>query len=371
LLTATTASETRGGACGAFIDLTLRNQALHLGSMVDQAVALHPTFVMLENIGNDYLGAVLTGTVIDGVTVTPVASFTADLKATLAKLRAATPNGIVFGVVDVTNIPFATTLPPFLTSGGQLVLNPATGQPIPLLGPRGCPTGVPACPIPPTTLVTLAAASFLPSGYGIPCAVAPTLPNCNKPLPDSANPAAGTPGVLLYADEVTLLRSRFADYTTAVKAATAEVGYKYYDLNTFLTQVRTEGLEIGGMTIRTSFLTGGAFSYDGFHPTSIGYAILADDVIKFINANFSCHIEEPDLSPFLFNGNTTGIMSPPLPFMTLKEKMEAAAEIFNEDMNRQLVNFIPPMARPEVRIDNTEPLEKGRGRLLDDKVERP
>ena len=139
---------TSGGACALFIDLVLRNAALHLGSQVDQAIALNPTFVFLENVGNDFLGAVLSGTVIDGVTVTPLAPFTADYNTALSRLKAKQPNGIVFGVADVTSIPFATTLPPFLTSGGKLVLNPATGQPIPLLGPKGCPAGVPACPIP-------------------------------------------------------------------------------------------------------------------------------------------------------------------------------------------------------------------------------
>ncbi|MGE5715704.1 MAG: hypothetical protein ACM369_03550, partial [Acidobacteriota bacterium] len=185
MLAATKASETSGGSCAAFIDLVLRNSALHIGSQVDQAIALNPTFVILESVGNDYLGAVVSGTVIEGVTVTPVAPFKADYTTALAKLAAKQPKGIVFGVADVTNIPFTTTLPPFLTSGGKLVLNPATGAPIPLLGPKGC-GAAPACPIPATTLVTLNAAAYLPSGFGIPCAVAPTLPNCNKPLPATA-----------------------------------------------------------------------------------------------------------------------------------------------------------------------------------------
>ncbi len=125
MLAATTAADASG--CNGTIDLVLRNSALKLGSQVDQAVALSPTFVFLENLGNDYLGAVTSGSVIDGVTVTPLASFTADTNAAVAKLATKQPKGIVFGVVDITNVAFTTTLPPFLTSGGKLVLNPATG----------------------------------------------------------------------------------------------------------------------------------------------------------------------------------------------------------------------------------------------------
>ncbi len=220
-------------------------------------------------MGNDYLGAVLSGTVIDGVTVTPLAPFTADINTALTTLKNKQSKGIVFGVVDVTSLPFATTLPPFLTSGGKLVLNPATGAPIPLLGPKGCGTA-PACPIPANTIVTLNAAAYLPSGFGIPCAVAP-LPNCNKPLPAAAIDSAH-PGALIYAADVAFLKQRGADYNTAIKAAAAASGYKYYDVNDFLLRLKA-GFDIGGATVNAAFLTGGAFSYDGFHLTPIGYAL--------------------------------------------------------------------------------------------------
>jgi hypothetical protein len=307
MLFATTASETSGGNCALFIDLVLRNSALHAGSMVDQAIALNPTFVFLENVGNDYLGAVLSGTVIDGVTVTPLASFTADTNAALTKLKAKQPKGIVFGVADLTSFPFTTTLPPFLTKSGKLVLNPATGAPIPLLGPKGCPTGVPACPMPANTIVTLYAGLYLPSGFGVPCAVAPTLPNCNKPLPASAIDASH-PGVLLYAADVAFLKQRIADYNTAVKAAATASGYKYYDVNDLLLRLKV-GFDIGGAIVNGAYLSGGLFSYDGFHLTPLGYAIWADDIIQFMNANFDAGLPRVNLSTYLFRGGTNGGLS--------------------------------------------------------------
>ena len=82
MLYATTAADVpSAGTCRNTIDLVLRNSAFHIGSQVDQAISLSPTFVILANFGNDYLGAVLSGTVIDGVTVTPIASFAADTNA--------------------------------------------------------------------------------------------------------------------------------------------------------------------------------------------------------------------------------------------------------------------------------------------------
>ncbi len=366
MLVATTGAQVASaGTCRSTIDLVLRNSALHLGSMVDQAVALSPTFVVLENVGNDYLGAVLSGTFIDGVTITPVASFAADTSAALAKLKAKQPNGIVFGVADVTSIPFTTTLPPFLTSGGKLVLNPATGQPIPLLGPRGCPTGVPACPIPPTTLVTLNAAAYLPLGFGIPCAVAPTLPKCNNPLPAAGDPVTGNPGALIYASDVTLLKQRFADYNAAVKTAATANGYKFYDTNAFLLKLKA-GYDFGGVTINAAFLTGGAFSYDGFHLTPIGYAILADDLTKFLNENFNAGLPRVNMSTYLFNGGTAGGLAGSSSYAPLNgDDFERAIQaIFTPEFARQLASMIPPPRRSLVQGDSgtvqrAEPRHRG------------
>ncbi len=358
LLSTTGADVASAGTCRNTIDLVLRNSSLHLGSQVDQAIALNPTFVILANFGNDYLGAVLSGTFIDGVTITPLASFTADTNAAVAKLKAKQPNGIVTGVVDVTNIPFTTTLPPYVSSGGKLVLDPS-GNPIPLLGPKGCATGVSACAIPNTTLVTLNAAGYLPSGFGIPCAVVPVAlyPNCNKPLPAAAIDSAH-PGALIYASDVLLLKQRGADYNAAAKAAAAANGYKYYDPNVLLASLCKDGpakgckvgLDYGGVTITASFLIGGAFSYDGFHLTPIGYALLADDMIKFINANFTgAALSEPDLSTYLFAGGTNGGLSGPYTGpayswapMDDAEKAMAIEEIFTLDFASDLAAMIGP-----------------------------
>jgi hypothetical protein len=356
MLRATTASQTSGN-CALFIDLVLRNAALHIGSQVDQAIALTPTFVFHENVGNDYLGAVTSGTVIDGVTVTPLAPFTADYNTTLTKLAAKQPKGIVFGVADVTSIPFTTTLPPFLTSGGKLVLNPATGAPIPLLGPK-CAVGIPACPIPATTLVTLNAAAYLPYGYGIPCAVAPTLPKCNNPLPAAGDPVTGNPGALIYAADVAFLKQRGADYNTAIKAAAVASGYKYYDVNDFLLRLKA-GFDFGGITINAAFLTGGAFSYDGIHLTPIGYAILADDLIQFMNANFNAGLLRVNLTTYLFNGGTNGGLSGSSSYAPLNgEDFERAVQaIFTPEFARQLASMFS-LSKPALVQGDSGPVQR-------------
>jgi hypothetical protein len=82
--------------------------------------------------------------------------------------------------------------------------------------------------------------------------------------------------------------------------------------------------------------------------TPIGYALFADDVIKFINANFQgANLKEPDLSVYLFNGGTAGGLSGPTttPFVWAPindaEKAQAIEEIFTIDFAREIAGFIP------------------------------
>ena len=79
-------------------------------------------------------------------------------------------------------------------------------------------------------------------------------------------------------------------------------------MNDFLLRLKA-GFDIGGITINAAFLTGGAFSYDGFHLTPIGYALLADDLTQFMNANFDAGLPRVNLTTYLFNGGTNGGLS--------------------------------------------------------------
>ena len=122
-------------------------------------------------------------------------------------------------------------------------------------------------------------------------------------------------------------------------------------MNDFLLRLKA-GFDIGGATVNASFLTGGAFSYDGVHPTPIGYAIWADDLVKFINANFpGSNLKEPDLSVYLFAGGTNGGLSGPFTGsyawapMNNAEKAMAIEQIFTLDFASKLASmFYRPKA---------------------------
>lgn len=313
---------------------------------VEQAVGLHPTFVTVWIGNNDVLDAAASATVIspscgvvngdpgghcDGfvapngtfvpLTLTPVDYFTTSYTQILGTLAVGAPGAtvLVANIPDVDAIPFTTTIPP-------VVVNPATLQPIldpsgnviPLIGEHHDGS---VGPIDPTnTLVTLGAAPLEELGFGIPCAIfqgqnAP--PFCDFPLPDGGLVAPGAqcngaglpqgglcPGVLLYADEVDYITQRIHDVNVAIGSAAAAVGAKVLDVHTLFNDIKANGRTYAGVHVTTDYLTGGIFSYDGVHPSNAGYAIVADEMIQFINSTYGVHLARPNVYEALFQPDT-------------------------------------------------------------------
>jgi len=262
-----------------------------LGTAADQALAQQPTFISVWIGGNDLLGAVLDGT---PNSLTPIELFDERYNTLLNKLVAGAPNaGMVLGsLADAKSVPFATTIPP-------VIVNPATSQPV--LGPDGKPIymfadlgGGTLGQLPPGSLVTLSASSFMATGYGIPPPLAPAfpqLPNAGKPLPD---------GVVLTPAELAIIDKAKVDMNAVIIATGARLGIPVVDLNSYFERVKG-GLHYGEITLSNAFLTGGVFSYDGFHPSDIGYTLIANEFIRTINQHYATKIPFASITRFYQN----------------------------------------------------------------------
>jgi len=141
---------------------------------------------------------------------------------------------VIVNMGDVAGLPFATTVPAILGT------NPRTGAPIYALSTAGCPSGVPLCPVPAGSLLTLNAASLLAQGYGIPCAILsasdPRQAHCNQPLPDNCDLSGGAatcsakPGVVLTPTELTLSPRTGGRIQRFDRVDGAAAGYKLFDI---------------------------------------------------------------------------------------------------------------------------------------------
>ena len=250
---------TRTTDAGGLHDIILRG----LGTQVQQAIALRPTAITLWIGNNDVLGAALRGRAIDGVTLTPIAAFRATYGQIVAALKTTGAFIVAANLPDVTTIPFVTTIRPYVVNGsGAPVL--IAGARVPLIGPSGS--------LPSTALVTLAASTLLAQGIGIPSAVGGT----GAPLPDE---------VVLDPSEIAIIQDHVNANNQAIREICGAANIPVLDVNALLRELSTTGREIGGITLSSAFLTGGVFSYDGVHPNDIGYAIVANEFIRVINAS--------------------------------------------------------------------------------------
>lgn len=246
-----------------------------IGTAVQQAVALNPTFVTIWAGNNDVLAAATTGIVIEGVTLTPVAQFDTDFRTLVAALSANNRGMAIATIPDVTVIPFVNTISPFLTT-------PA--GPVPVLGPNG--------PLTAADRVLLPASALLSQGVGVPVALGGT----GNPLPDN---------VVLSAAELSTISARVQAYNNIIRAVATERSVALVDTNALLSAAARGEVGVGGIALTPTFLTGGIFSYDGVHPTAIGYALVANAFIEAINDRYDAEIPPVNLFPFLFGAAST------------------------------------------------------------------
>ncbi len=252
-----------------------------LGTQIQQAVAQQPTFLAMWIGGNDYLGAALAGT---PTALTSAADFKTRYETILNSLTAGAPNaGFVVGNLPDNIPPYFTLIPPYL-------INPATGQPV--LDPTGARIyyvadlgGGNYGQLPVGSLLTLDARAQLGMGYGIPAAFK-TIPPFNA-LPHVGEPLADK--YALTPTEMSAIIARVAEYNTVINQAAAAKNIPVADIAGLFDRAYA-GMHLGPITVGPAFVSGGFFSYDGFHLTDLGYLLFANEYIKTINASYSTEI---------------------------------------------------------------------------------
>jgi len=258
--------ETIGGALstlsGGLRDVVLQGR----GTVIRQCLAQKPTFVSVELGANEALGGVINA---DSLHLAPLSIFSALYTALMDSLVAGAPRAklAVMNVPGVTSIPFATTVPisvdiPAGVQGSTIAVR---------LRDRFGPLADDA-------LVTLRGSALVKQGYG--------LPGGAPPLPDS---------VVITHDERLAIERRIVGFNAVIAAQAAARGAALVDVNALLARIAANGVEIGGTTYSAQYISGGIFSLDGIHPSSLGSGILANEFILAIDAAFGADIPLVDL----------------------------------------------------------------------------
>ena len=80
-------------------------------------------------------------------------------------------------------------------------------------------------------------------------------------------------------------------FNTTIQTAASSAGLAFVDANALMQQLDAGGFADGDFILTSSLVTGGAFSLDGVHPTARGYALLANEFMKAIDATYGSNFE--------------------------------------------------------------------------------
>ncbi|MDX1470003.1 MAG: G-D-S-L family lipolytic protein [Flavobacteriaceae bacterium] len=80
-------------------------------------------------------------------------------------------------------------------------------------------------------------------------------------------------------------------FNQTIETAATQNGLAFVDVNNLLMQIEAGTFVSGDFILTSSLVTGGAISLDGIHPTTRGYALLANEFLKAIDAAYGSNFE--------------------------------------------------------------------------------
>ena len=318
-------------------------------TVLADAASLNPSFFSLWIGNNDILGyATSGGSGVDqtgnldpssygGNDITDPNVFAAVYSAQVDALVAGGAKGVLLNIPDVTSIPYFTTVPTqsipldAATAGAvnaQFALyNGALGQ----LVAGGFISAeeaairainfVEGINYPIMTDVDLTDVTAILIGAGLDSETAALLGQLRQvksddlvvltassalgSVPDPSNPL-GIVGVsipltnqfVLTSTEQDRVATAGAAYNAIIEGLAAANELGYGDMKSALADVAANGAAYNGGLLTSTYVTGGAFSLDGVHPTPRGYAFTANTIIDVINTTYNASIPKVDIGTY-------------------------------------------------------------------------
>jgi len=263
----------------------------YLQYVQERVATLKPTFFTNWLGNNDVLGYARSGGASDALT--PVADFTTKYKQVLDVLATGSTKGLVATIPNVTNVPFFTTVKAtavkaairsnpalpnassaslYIRTGAGAVREATDNDYILLTAQAVIGTGA-------------TQANPLPIGVGYSATLA-------NPLPSQ---------YVLDSDEVGPILTRTNDLNTVIRAEANSRNLALFDANAYFQGVANGNISVAtsGITSNsTAFISGNLFSLDGIHPSPRGYALVANEMIKAINAKYGSTLRQVDAAKY-------------------------------------------------------------------------
>lgn len=103
---------------------------------------------------------------------------------------------------------------------------------------------------------------------------------------------------VLIPTEIAEIKKATDAYNVTIEAVAKEKGLAFVDTRAVMTQLSSGGVRFGNFTISSTYVTGGAFSLDGVHPSARGYGLIANIFIDAINTKYGSTLRRVDLGAY-------------------------------------------------------------------------
>ncbi|MVN76529.1 hypothetical protein GO988_09360 [Hymenobacter sp. HMF4947] len=256
-------------------------------------------------------------------TITRTDSFNLKAIRIINALTANNAKGVVSNIPDVTGIPFFTTVGPVVKA--TLTAKSVPGMVILTGGNPGAATSGNRKQI--TTadirdasggrqLFTLTSSNFIPlvgtatgrpwkyiyGQTGLPAAgFGSYLTSFAIDTTQLFGVTAGNPipsAFVLDDAEQTVVATATTAYNTSLQNAANAKGLAFFDANAYFRTIASNGYATNGVNNSANFISGNLFSLDGVHPTPRGYALVANEIIKTINAKYGATLPQVNANDY-------------------------------------------------------------------------
>ena len=275
-----------GNLNGFYERLLPGNAGTNTTAYIDFVTAKPFTFFSNWLGNNDALGYATSGGA--GDVLTPKDQFAGLYNLLIGRLTAGGAKGVVGTLPDVTSIPYFNTLTVGAILAGVQKANPQ----VQALYINALVSGTAYAPRV-ATAQDLIVLTFPTSKIGQPVSTPyGTFPYGLTPYTPIENQ------YVLDQNEVSLTEDYVNSYNATIKSIAEQHGLAVFDAYTFLLNVKQHGAVVDGVSVNSSYISGGLFSLDGVHLTPRGYAIVANEFIKAINAKYGSSIPLTNVSDY-------------------------------------------------------------------------
>lgn len=239
------------------------------------------TFFSMWLGNNDILGYATTGGASPADAPTDKATFAGLYNLAVNTMTKDNAKGVVATIPDVLSTPFFRTV----TLSTLLATVQASAPSVTALYITTGTGAVRAATAEDFFVLPFASAGVLgvPNGSGIPYGLNPANPIESKWVLDKA--------------EAATVNDYVNSYNNTIKSVASAKGLAIVDAYALLKEYGA-GKEVNGLPVSAAFITGNLFSLDGIHLTPVGYAIVANEFIKSINAKYGSSIPIVDVTKY-------------------------------------------------------------------------